>query len=134
MKTFLFAMALAAAMGCKGKPDSENKPAPAPTPAPAPPPTATQPKPAPPEQMIKKEPPIAVAGVPTECSDYEAAIERLATCDKLDVQTRAKLRHEYNIAANMWKQMNAADKAKLVEACKGGSHAVEEAAKKPCGW
>jgi hypothetical protein len=122
MKTFLFAMALAA-MGCKGKSDSEQQPAPAPAPAPAPP-----------QQPIKKEPPIAVAGVPTECTDYKAAIERLSTCDKLDVQTRAKLRHEYNIAANMWNQMSTADKAKLVDACKGGIHAVEEAAKTPCGW
>jgi len=72
--------------------------------------------------------------VPKDCKDYEAAIERLNTCTKLDVATRAKLRHSYNVSATAWQTMSEADKAKLTKTCKDGVAEIESLAKKPCGW
>lgn len=135
MKTLLFAMALALA-GCKDKAADKSAP---PTPAPAPVPT---PRPAAPQDAgadattlaVPNEPPVAVAGVPKECTAYEAAVERLSTCTQLDVNTRAKLRHDYNVAADGWKTMSSADKSKLTKTCTDSMSKLSSVAKKPCGW
>lgn len=118
MRTWLFALLVASA-ACKGK--SDDKP-PAPAAAPAKPPATP----------IANEPPIAVAGAPAECVAYKATIEKLATCDKLDVQTRARLRHDYNVHASDWAKL--ADKSGLGQTCKDADDAIGTQFKQTCGW
>ena len=141
MKTLMFSLALAA-LGCKSKASDDQHAAPAPAPAPAAPapaapavPATDPPKPPPqPELAIKNEPPVEISGMPKECNDYKAAIERLQTCDKLGVTERAKLRHDYNTAAAAWNKLPDQQKPTLAAACKRGLDQVMKDAKKPCGW
>ena len=111
---------LVVAAACKGK--SGDKPPPAPA----------APAAKPPSQPIPNEPPIAVAGAPAECATYKATIEKLTTCDKLDAQTRARLRHDYNEHAGEWAKL--ADKSGLGKTCKDLDDAVGDKAKQTCGW
>jgi len=125
----LFCLLALTAVACKGKPD-----APAPAAGSAAPAGSNTPVP-PPAKAIPNEPPIAVgSGAPADCAAYKDAIDKLMNCTALDVQTRAKLRHEYNESATKWNAMGSADKAGLAQQCKDGLAAVNAAAKTPCKW
>ena len=79
--------------------------------------------------------PAAAAGdLPKECSDYKAAIEKLASCDKMPQQARDALKQAYDQASAGWANLPAESKAGLATACKAGADAVMQSAKATCGW
>ena len=128
--TWIAAIALAAACG-KAKSDDtatgSAAPAPPPTPAPPPgPPVPPQPAPAPVQ--------LGANGLPAECDDYKAAIDKLASCDKMPQQARDALKNAYDQASAGWANLPAEAKANLATACKAGADAVMQSAKATCGW
>jgi hypothetical protein len=74
------------------------------------------------------------AALPTECTEYKAAIDKLATCDKLPQAQRDQLKKSYDDAAAGWANVPAEAKANLGATCKSGLDAVTTAAKQTCGW
>ena len=79
----------------------------------------------------------AMAGggdLPKECADYKAAIEKLASCDKMPQQARDALKQAYDQASAGWANLPAESKAGLATACKAGADAVMQSAKATCGW
>jgi hypothetical protein len=74
------------------------------------------------------------SGLPKECDEYEAAINRLATCDKMSKQARETLVKAYAEAAEGWKKLPEAAKEKISVSCKSGAEAVISSAKTQCGW
>ncbi len=73
--------------------------------------------------------PIAAAGdLPAECGEYKAAIEKLATCDKLPQQTRDALKQSYEQTSTAWASVPAEGKAALATACKSAADAVKQSA------
>jgi hypothetical protein len=74
------------------------------------------------------------SGLPKECDEYEAAINRLATCDKMSKQARETLVKAYAEAAEGWKKLPDAAKEKISVSCKSGAEAVIASAKTQCGW
>jgi hypothetical protein len=74
------------------------------------------------------------SGLPKECDEYEAAINRLATCDKMSKQARETLVKAYAEAAEGWKKLPEAAKEKISVSCKSGAEAVLASAKTQCGW
>jgi hypothetical protein len=81
-------------------------------------------------------PPAAAGGgdLPAECNDYKAAIEKLASCDKMPQQARDALKQAYDQASAGWANLPAEAKANLATACKAGADAVMQSAKSVCGW
>ncbi len=94
--------------------------APATAPATAPAPTGTA--------------PAAAGNLPAECNDYKAAIDKLASCDKMPQQARDALKQAYDQASAGWANLPAEAKANLATACKAGTDAVTSSAKSVCGW
>ena len=80
--------------------------------------------------------PAAAGGgdLPAECNDYKAAIEKLASCDKMPQQARDALKNAYDQASAGWANLPAEAKANLATACKAGADAVMQSAKQVCGW
>ena len=80
--------------------------------------------------------PAAAGGgdLPAECNDYKAAIEKLASCDKMPQQARDALKNAYDQASAGWANLPAEAKANLATACKAGADAVTQSAKQVCGW
>jgi len=76
----------------------------------------------------------ASADVPPECNEYKAAIEKLATCDKLPQQARDQLNAAYEQTSKGWANLPAAAKPNLASGCKAGTDAVIAAAHQACGW
>ena len=72
--------------------------------------------------------------LPAECNDYKAAIEKLASCDKMPQQARDALKQAYDQASASWASLPAEAKANLATACKAGADAVTQSAKSVCGW
>ncbi len=72
--------------------------------------------------------------LPKECADYKAAIEKLASCDKMPQQARDALKQAYDQASSGWANLPAEAKAGLATACKAGADAVMQSAKATCGW
>lgn len=73
-------------------------------------------------------------GLPKECDDYKATIDRLATCESLSAAARETFVKGYAEAAGRWAAMPEASKATLSTACQGGVDAVVAVAKARCGW
>lgn len=92
------------------------------------PPTATG-SAAPPPAPVKN-----TQGLPKECDDYKAAIDRLATCESLSAAARETFVKGYQDSAARWSSMPEASKATLATACQGGVEAVLAVAKARCGW
>ena len=78
--------------------------------------------------------PAAGGDLPKECQDYKAAIEKLASCDKLPQASRDALKQAYDQASAGWANLPAESKAGLATACKAGADAVMQSAKATCGW
>lgn len=76
----------------------------------------------------------APSGLPKECDEYEAAIQRLSTCDKMSKQARETLVKAYADAAEGWKKLPDAARVRIGGSCKSGADAVTAMAKKQCGW
>jgi hypothetical protein len=78
--------------------------------------------------------PAAAGNLPAECNDYKAAIDKLASCDKMPQQARDALKQAYDQASTGWASLPAEAKANLATACKAGTDAVNTSAKQVCGW
>ncbi len=78
--------------------------------------------------------PAAAGDLPAECNDYKAAIDKLASCDKLPQQAKDALKQAYDQASTGWANLPAEGKAALKDACKAGADAVMTSAKATCGW
>jgi hypothetical protein len=79
--------------------------------------------------------PTAAGGdLPKECQDYKAAIEKLASCDKLPQATRDSLKQAYDTTSAGWANLPAEAKANLASSCKTAADAVMQSAKATCGW
>lgn len=83
-------------------------------------------------------PPLApvknTQGLPKECDDYKAAIDRLATCESLSAAARETFVKGYQESSGRWASMPESSKATLSTACQGGVDAVLAVAKARCGW
>lgn len=66
--------------------------------------------------------------LPRECRQYEAAILKLAECDKLPTATREALRQSYEQTAAAWSSVPPEGRAALSTACKSAADAVEQSA------
>jgi hypothetical protein len=75
-----------------------------------------------------------VAGLPAECAEYKATVEKMRTCDKLPVRAKETLLKAYNDAAAGWASLPEGAKAGLNVSCKRGTEALVAAAKEACGW
>jgi hypothetical protein len=83
-------------------------------------------------------PPLApvknTLGLPAECDDYKAAIDRLAACESLSAAARETFVKGYQESAARWASMPESSRATLSTACQGGVDAVRAVAKARCGW
>lgn len=73
-------------------------------------------------------------GLPKECDEYQAAVEKLSTCDKISKQARETLIKAYADASSGWKTLPDAAKEKIAGSCKAGAESVISMAKAQCGW
>jgi hypothetical protein len=80
------------------------------------------------------EPAVGADGLPAECAEYKAQVEKLKTCDKMPPKAKDALIKAFNDASAGWKDMPAGAKASLDKSCKAGTEAVVDAAKQACGW
>jgi hypothetical protein len=80
------------------------------------------------------EPAAGADGLPVECAEYKAQVEKLKTCEKLPPKAKDALIKAFNDASAGWKDMPAGAKAGLNTSCKAGTEAVAVAAKEACGW
>jgi hypothetical protein len=78
--------------------------------------------------------PAAGDGLPAECAEYKAQVEKLKTCDKLPPKAKDALIKAFNDASAGWANMPEGAKAGLNTSCKAGTEAVTVAAKEACGW
>jgi len=65
-----------------------------------------------------------------ECDEYKAAVEKLASCDKIPQQARDAMKSGFDQASQAWKDLASAPKeAKdaAASACKSGTDAVKQA-------
>ncbi len=115
MKTLMTMLAVIALAGCKHDKDKE---------APAPVQKAAEPAPA----------DKAAAPLPADCNDYKAAIDKLASCDKLPAETRDQLKKAFETTSSAWASLTPEAKAGLGPSCKTALDAVNTAAKTTCGW
>jgi hypothetical protein len=76
----------------------------------------------------------APSGLPKECDDYKAAVDRLAACEAMSKGARETLVKAYQDASEGWKKLPDAAKDKIRVSCKAGAEAVISAAKTQCGW
>ena len=75
------------------------------------------------------------AGMPAECAEYKALIEKLAACDKLPAASRDMLKKSFDTTAKTWTSFDKlpdSARAALVEGCKQGADAVKQAAANTC--
>lgn len=77
---------------------------------------------------------VAADGLPPECADYKAQVEKLKTCDKLPAKARDALIKAFDDASAGWANMPEGAKQGLGTSCKAGTEAVVVAAKEACGW
>jgi hypothetical protein len=88
-------------------------------------------KPADDKKPDDKAAPAAGGDLPAECNDYKAAIEKLASCDKLPQASKDALKTSFDTMANSWKDfgsMPAEAKKAAADACKQAADAVNQAA------
>ena len=77
---------------------------------------------------------VAADGLPAECAEYKAQVEKLKTCDKLPAKARDALIKAFDDASAGWANMPEGAKQGLNTSCKAGTEAVVVAAKEACGW
>lgn len=64
--------------------------------------------------------------LPAACKDYQLAIYKLATCEKLPQATRDALRQSYEQTAAAWPGVPAEGRAALATACRSAADAVRQ--------
>lgn len=79
-------------------------------------------------------PDAVTSALPKECQEYQAAIQRLASCDKLPQQSRDALKQAYETASKSWASLPADQMGQLAAACKAGTDAIVQSGKSICGW
>jgi len=78
-----------------------------------------------------------LAGLPAECNDYKAMVDKLAGCDKLPAASRDMLKKSFDDSAKAWVNLDklpADAKTALVNGCKQGAEALKKAAGATCGF
>lgn len=75
-----------------------------------------------------------IGALPKQCEAYKAAVDRLATCDKLTKQARQTLLDGYAKAAEGWKKLPKESMANVKGSCDAGAKSVIAVAKQHCGW
>ena len=78
--------------------------------------------------------PVGADGLPAECAEYKAQVEKLKTCEKLPPKAKDALIKAFNDASAGCANMPEGAKAGLNTSCKAGTDAVMSAAKQTCGW
>jgi hypothetical protein len=72
--------------------------------------------------------------LPKECGDWKAAVEKLASCDKMPEAQRKAMKDAFDQASGAWANLPAEGKAALAQSCKAGADAIMQSAKATCGW
>jgi hypothetical protein len=72
--------------------------------------------------------PTAAADLPAECGEYKAAIEKIASCDKVPQQQRDALKQAYDTSSSAWATVPADGKAALAASCKSATDAIKTSA------
>ncbi len=80
------------------------------------------------EKKPQEATPAAAGDLPAECADYKAAIDALATCEKLPQATRDALKQSFEQTSTAWASLPAEGKAALGTACKSAADAVKQSA------
>ena len=81
--------------------------------------------------------PAPAADLPKECADYKAAMEKLATCDKMPAAAKDGMQQGFKAMAEGWANVaNLPPEAvkAMTDGCKAGTDALMKAAKPICGW
>ena len=79
----------------------------------------------------------AIAGLPAECNEYKAMVEKLSACDKLPAASRDMLKKSFDDSAKGWTNVDklpADAKTALVNGCKQGAETLKKAAGATCGF
>lgn len=82
-------------------------------------------------------PTTPIAGLPPECAEYQATIEKIAACDKLPAASRDMLKQSFETAAKAWvgvDKLPEAAKTSLVNSCKQGVTVLKKTAGATCGF
>lgn len=77
------------------------------------------------------------AGLPPDCADYKALIEKLAACDKMPAASRDLLKKSFDESSKAWTDFDklpADAKTALTASCKQGADALKKAAGPTCGF
>jgi Sec-independent protein translocase protein TatA len=75
-----------------------------------------------------------VAGLPKECDEYKAQVEKMKTCDKLPAAAKETLLKAYNDAVAGWASLPEGARSGLDVSCKRGTQALIDSVKEACGW
>jgi hypothetical protein len=73
-------------------------------------------------------------GMPGPCNNYKAAIDKLASCDKLDASTRDALKQAYTQLSAGWSSLPPEAKPGISATCQTALDALNKSAKSTCGW
>ena len=133
-KVLAFAACLALATACKKDAKSETA-APAPAEKPAAPGSdqagsaqAPTPTPAPTQAPVK----LGASGLPKECDDYKAEIEKLKSCAKISVDAKDSLVQAYDAASAGWAKLPEDSRKNLASTCQAAVDSVEAVLKTQC--
>jgi hypothetical protein len=88
---------------------------PTPTPTPTPPPVK-----------------LGASGLPKECDDYKAGIEKLKSCAKISVDAKDSLVQAYEAASAGWAKLPEDSRKNLASTCKAAVESVEAVMKTQC--
>jgi hypothetical protein len=75
------------------------------------------------------------SGLPPECAEFKAAIDKIQGCEKLPRDLRARIQDGYDKTRADWMKLSAHSRSLLGKACTVGKDAYMTAdVKKTCGW
>ncbi len=109
---------------CKDEPAKTQEPAPVAKPTE----NTAKPDDKPTEVKPTEVKPTAAADLPGECAEYKAAIEKIATCDKVPQQQRDALKQAYETSSSAWASVPADGRAALATSCKSATDAIKTSA------
>ena len=79
----------------------------------------------------------ATEGLPAECTEYKALVEKLSGCDKLPPASRDMLKKTFDDQSKAWANFDklpADAKTALTSGCKQGADALKKSAGATCGF
>ncbi len=74
------------------------------------------------------------AGVPDDCTIYQAAMDRIVTCDVLPQASRDAMKDAFSEATKMWTNLSADDAKLIAPICKQGVSAMLSSFPQCGGW